>query len=122
MGACRIFPISRELWDKVTTLSRKGYIVSWANECDGALDNVSVVSGSNCQLGDSNGGLVNWEKIKEPLVVQPLAMANLVTPLVEVANAFHSIYHHGLRNESKLLGNLWVLPWKASKWKLMGFF
>ena len=87
MGACRIFPISRELWDKVTTLSRKGYIVSWANECDGALDNVSVVSGSNCELGDSNGGLVNWEKIKEPLVVQPLAMANPVAPLVEVADA-----------------------------------
>ena len=59
LGACRIFPILRELWDRVTTLSRKGYIASWANDCDGALDNVSVVSESNCELRDSNGGLVN---------------------------------------------------------------
>ena len=31
-------------------------------------------------------------------------------------------YHHGLRNKLKPLGNLWVLPWKASKRKLLGFF
>ena len=37
--------------------------------------------------GDSNGGLVNWKKTKELLVVQPLAMANPVAPLVEVAGA-----------------------------------
>ena len=55
--------------------------------CDGALDNGSVVSGSDCDLGDFDGGLVNWENIKEPLVVQPLAMANPVAPLVEVAVA-----------------------------------
>ena len=36
--------------------------------------------------GDSDGGFVNWEKTKEPLVVQPLAMANPV-PLVKVAGA-----------------------------------
>ena len=27
--------------------------------CDGALDNVSVVLGSDCELGNSDGGLVN---------------------------------------------------------------
>ena len=51
------------------------------------MDNVFVVSGSDCELGDSDGGFVNWENFKEPLVVQPLAMANLVAPLVEVADA-----------------------------------
>ena len=57
------------------------------DDCDGDLDNVSVVSVLDCELGDSDGGLVNWENIKEPLVVQPLAMANPVAPLVEVAVA-----------------------------------
>ena len=38
-------------------------------------------------MGDSDGDLVNWKKIKEPLIVQPLAMANPVAPLVEVADA-----------------------------------
>nr|XP_023918467.1 uncharacterized protein LOC112030014 [Quercus suber] len=68
------------------TFKEEGHIVSWANECEGALDNVSLVSGSDCELGESNGGLVNWENDKEPLVVQPLAMANPVAPLVEVAD------------------------------------
>ena len=31
-------------------------------------------------------------------------------------------YHLGLRNVLNPLGNLWVLPWKASKRKLLGFF
>ena len=69
------------------TFKEEGHIVNWADECDGALDNVSVVSGSDCELGESDGGLVNWENDKEPLVVQPLAMANPVAPLVEVADA-----------------------------------
>ena len=38
-------------------------------------------------MGDFDGGLVNWENIKEPLVVQPLAIANPVALLVEVAVA-----------------------------------
>ena len=57
------------------------------DDCDGDLDNVSVVSVLDCELGDSDGGLVNWENIKEPLVVQPLAIANPVAPLVEVSVA-----------------------------------
>ena len=67
---------------------KEGNIVSWADECDGTLDNVSAVSRLDCEGGggDSDGGFLNWEKIKEPLVVQPLAMANPV-PLVEVAGA-----------------------------------
>ena len=69
------------------TFKEEGHIVSWADECDGALDNISIVSGSDCELGESDGGLVNWENDKEPLVVQPLAMANPVAPLVEVTDA-----------------------------------
>ena len=65
----------------------EGHIVSQADECDGALDNVYVVSWSNCEPWDSNGGLVKCEKIKEPLVVRPLAMANPDVPLVEVVGA-----------------------------------
>ena len=53
------------------TFKEEGHIVRWANECDGALDNVFVVSGSDCELGESDGSLVNWENVKEPLVVQP---------------------------------------------------
>uniref|UniRef100_A0A7N2R4R9 ABC transporter C family member 13 n=1 Tax=Quercus lobata TaxID=97700 RepID=A0A7N2R4R9_QUELO len=41
------------------------------------------VEGQDCEWGDSDGGLVNWKKTKELLVVQPLAMANPVAPLVE---------------------------------------
>ena len=69
------------------TSKEERHIVSWADECDGGLDNISVVLGLDCELWDSNGGLVNWEKMKESLVVQPLAMANLDVPLVEVVGA-----------------------------------
>ena len=41
------------------TFKEEGHIVSWADDCDGALDNVSVVSESDCELGDFDGGLVN---------------------------------------------------------------
>ena len=41
------------------TFKEEGHIVSWADDCDGALDNVSVVLGSDCELGNSDGGLVN---------------------------------------------------------------
>ena len=69
------------------TFKEEGHIISWADECDGALDNVFVVSRSNCELWDFNGGLVNSEKIKEPLAVRPLAMANPDVPLIEVVGA-----------------------------------
>ena len=69
------------------TFKEEGHLVSWVDDCDGDLDNVSVVSVLDCELGDSDGGLVNWENIKEPLVVQPLAMADPVAPLVEVSVA-----------------------------------
>ena len=47
----------------INTFKEEGHLVSWADDCVGALDNVSVVSGSNCELGDFDEGLVNWENI-----------------------------------------------------------
>ena len=41
------------------TFKEEGHIVSWADDCDGALDNVYVVSGLDCELGDFDGVLVN---------------------------------------------------------------
>ena len=70
-----------------TTFKEERHIVSWANECDGALDNISVVVGLDCELWDSDGVFVNWEKMKESLVVQRLAMANPDVPLVDVVGA-----------------------------------
>ena len=36
------------------TFKEEGHIVSWANECNGALDNISVVLGLDCELWDSD--------------------------------------------------------------------
>ena len=43
------------------TFKEEGHLVSWADDCVGALNNVSR---SDCELGDSDEGLVNWENFK----------------------------------------------------------
>lgn len=60
------------------SITSDGHIINWADECGGLLDTVSVDMGSECEILDTNEGLLTWEWIGEPLAVVPLAVENLV--------------------------------------------
>ena len=51
----------------------KGQIVSWADECDGVVDSLSVATGSEDEICEFDERSMTWEKGGEPLVVEPLA-------------------------------------------------
>lgn len=48
------------------------------DECDGALDALSVDVGLECEMWDYDEGLLTWDRDDEPLAVEPLASANLI--------------------------------------------
>ena len=51
----------------------KGQIVSWADECDGVVDSLSVATGSEDEICEFDERSMTWEKGDEPLVVETLA-------------------------------------------------
>ena len=55
------------------SIATEGQIVSWADECDGVLDSLSVVTGSEDELWEVDVRSMTWERDGEPLVVVPLA-------------------------------------------------
>uniref|UniRef100_A0A7N2L8R8 Uncharacterized protein n=1 Tax=Quercus lobata TaxID=97700 RepID=A0A7N2L8R8_QUELO len=54
-----------------------GQITSWADKCDGAVDIAYADMGSECELWESDKGILPFECNGEPLVMVPLATENL---------------------------------------------
>ena len=55
------------------TCVTKEQIVNWASECDGVVDSLFVITGSEDELWEFDERSMTWEKGGEPLVVVPLA-------------------------------------------------
>ena len=55
-----------------------GPIISWTDECDGAMDVVSAGMVSECEFWESDEGILSSKHNGESLVVAPLAMENLM--------------------------------------------
>ena len=55
------------------SIVNEGYVVSWADECNGLVDFLSVVIGSEDGMWEFDERSMTWERGGEPLVVVPLA-------------------------------------------------
>ena len=51
----------------------EGQMVSWAEECDGLVDSLSIVTETEEEMWDVDGRSMTWECSGKPLVVVPLA-------------------------------------------------
>uniref|UniRef100_A0A7N2L369 Uncharacterized protein n=1 Tax=Quercus lobata TaxID=97700 RepID=A0A7N2L369_QUELO len=52
----------------------EGHMVSWADECNGLVDSLSVVTGSEDEMWEFDERSMTWERGGEPLVLVPLAV------------------------------------------------
>ena len=55
------------------SLVNEGQMVSWADECDGLVDSLSVVTGLKDEIWEFDERSMTWERGGEPLVVVLLA-------------------------------------------------
>ena len=51
------------------SLVNEGQMVSWADECDGLVDSLSVVIGLKDEIWEFDERSMTWERGGEPLVV-----------------------------------------------------
>ena len=52
---------------------KEGQMGSWAEDCDGLVDSLSIVTRSEEEMWDFDERSMNWEMSGKPLVVVPLA-------------------------------------------------